>query len=337
MPQTLLRTGLSFLVSLLLCGAITGCGGGESEGNPTFGKGVFEAPNPWTKDVSGLDKNPDSDKIIAWLDQNGGWGTGEMRIDFSIEVLAADASTEKRDFEATGDFYEPDCDKVAFPVPGGGALEGEEGYECANDGDCHLIVVHESEKKLYEMWRANITGGTFYGGCAAVWDLTKEYPDNLRGDDCSSADAGGFPIAAMLFSADEIAAGAVDHAIRFILPNERIRSNVYVHPGTHSTSATSGGADAPPYGVRLRLRKDFPLDSLPSDGARVIAKGLQKYGMILADGGNIALTAASDRFSEHKWDEVSVDSFALTAIKPTDMEVTDMGELIEYSGDCQRN
>ncbi len=335
--KTLLRKTPRRTLALLF-GTLWLLGCGESTSSePTFGKGVFEAPNPWTKEVGEMEKSADSDKIINWLSQNGGFGTGELRIDFSIEVLAANDKTEKRDFEATEDFYETDCDKVPFPVPEGGALEGEEGYACTQDGDCHLLVVHETEKKLYEMWRANIDGGTFYGGCAAVWDLTKQYPDNLRGEGCTSADAGGFPIAAMLFSADEIKQGSIDHAIRFILPNDRIRENTYVHPGTHSTSATSGGPDAPPYGVRLRLRKDFPLETLPSDGARVIAKGLQKYGMLLADGGNIALTGASDRFTETKWEDVDVDSFSLTAILPEDMEVADMGEPIEWSGDCIRN
>lgn len=309
----------------------TGGGGGQP------GHGVFEAPNAWTKDVSVLAKSDQSDAITSWLEQNGGWGTGSMRIDFSIEVLSADASAPMQQFNPTGDFYDPDCDLEAVPVPAGGALEGESGYECTNDGDCHLIVVHQPTKKLYEMWRANITGSTFDGGCTAVWDLTKTYPENLRGEGCSSADAGGFPIAAMLFSADEVAAGEVAHAIRFILPNERIRDNVYVHPGTHSTGPTAGGPDAPPYGVRLRLRADFPLDSLPSEGARVIARGLQKYGMFLADGGNIALTAQSDRFTTNKWDAVGVDSFALEAIQPTDMEVVDLGTPVEWSGDCVRN
>jgi hypothetical protein len=335
MPRPSSKASLSISALALLAFALGGCSGEPAE--PGFGKGVFEEPNPWTKDVSGMDRNPESDQIIGWLADNGGWGAGELRIDFSLTVLAADSSTPRREFEATDDFYEPDCDRVPFPVPDGGALEGEEGYACEEDGDCHLLVVEESEKKLYEMWRANLSGGSFYGGCTAVWDLTKAYPDTLRGDGCTSADAGGFPIAAMVFSADEIAAGSVDHAIRFTLPNERIRENVYVRPGTHSTFATSGGPDAPPYGVRLRLRKDFPLDSLPSDGARVLAKGLQTYGMLLADGGSIALTGSSDRFSDTKWEDVGVDSFSLTSIQVTDMEVADMGEPIEWSGDCIRN
>jgi serine/threonine-protein kinase len=260
-----------------------------------------------------------------------------MRMDFGIEVLEADSSTPKKQFSPTGDFFDPDCDEVPFPVPPGGAIEAENGYQCTHDGDCHLIVVHKGENKLYEMWRANIVGNNFYGGCAAVWDLTKTYPDNLRGEGCTSADAGGFPIAAMLFTPEEVAAGAIKHAIRFILPNARIRDNVYVHPGTHSTNPTSGGSNAPPYGVRLRLRADFPLQSLPSDGARVIAKAIQEYGMFLADGGTIALTGKSDRFSPVKWSDLDIDSYSLSAIKVKDMEVVDMGAPINWSGDCYRN
>jgi serine/threonine-protein kinase len=292
---------------------------------------------PWTKDVSSLSPSSQSSAIVNWLASNGGWGSGVLRVDYSITVLSANSSTPKMTFTPTGDFYSPDCQNVPFPVPAGGSLEGENGYACTLDGDCHLLVVHHDENKLYEMWRANITGGTFYGGCAVVWDLTKAYPDNLRGEGCTSADAGGFPITAMMFTPDEVKAGAIEHAIRFILPNDRIRKMTYVHPGTHSTFATSGGADAPPYGVRFRLRKDFDLASLPSDGARVVAKAMQKYGMFLADGGTIALTGASDKYSSVKWSDLGMDSYSLQAIQVTDMEVVDMGSPITWSGGCTLN
>ena len=296
---------------------------------------LFEASNPWNTDVSTLPKSATSDGIIQALAAAGGWGFGSMRIDFSIEVLQADATTLFLTFTPTADFYTPDCDHVPFPVPPGGALEAETGYQCVSDGDCHLIVVHGPTKTLYEMWRANIVGSTFYGGCAAVWDLTRAYPATLRGDQCTSADAGGFPIAAMLFSADEVASGAINHAIRFILPNSRIRSGVYVRPATHAGGPT-GGSSLPPYGVRLRLRADYPLASLPSEGARVIARAMQRYGMILSDGGNIALTAQSDRFTTHKWTQVGVDSHSLTAIQVSDMEVVGMGATIPLTYDCVR-
>jgi serine/threonine-protein kinase len=195
---------------------------------------LFEQPHPWTEAVDGEPPSAASKTILDWLATNGGFGLGKLQIDFSIHVLEADASTPKRTFVKTSDFFEPDCDFVPFPMPSGGALEGESGYACTSDGDCHLIVVHKQERRLYELWRANVSNGTFYGGCAAVWDLTRAYPTTLRGEQCTSADVGGFPIAAMLFSADEVFAGSIDHAIRFILPNARIRKGVYVRPAAHT-------------------------------------------------------------------------------------------------------
>jgi serine/threonine-protein kinase len=329
-------------------GAPTGSGGttGTTTGGATATGGsaggtvppgsLFEKPNPWTKDVSALPKSDASDAIIGWLAANGGFGGGRLRIDFSLEVLSADASTPRRAFAPTADFYSPDCDLVPFPVPPGGALEGEQGYACTQDGDCHLLVVDRSAKRLYEMWRADLRGDVFKGGCAAVWDLGRSYPESLRGEGCTSADAGGFPIAAMLFSADEVASGTIGHAIRFILPNQRIRHALYVRPATHSTASTSGGPNAPPYGVRLRLRAGFPMAKLPAGGAHVVAEALQRYGMLLADGGTIALTAQSDRNTARKWAEVGVGAGSLQAITPSDFEVVDMGAPVPL-GDCARN
>ena len=224
---------------------------------------------------------------------------------------------------------------MPFPVPAGGALEDEDGYSCTTDGDCHLLVIHDPSQKLYEMWRADMSGGQFKGGCVAVWDLDRSYPAG-RGADCTSADAGGFPVSAMIFTADEVARGSIDHALRFILPNSRIRRGVYVPPASHASESLHGGPDAPPYGVRLRLRADYPLASLPSDGARVVARALQRYGMLLADGGQVPLTAADDRFTEHKWSEVGVDENAMTDIGVSDMEVVDLADPITATGDCVR-
>lgn len=298
--------------------------------------GYFPAGSIWCEDISDAPTAPDSDTVIAWLEQ-AGWGNGDtFQIDFSFEVLEADASTPYVSFEATEDFYSPDCDWVEVPLPAGGALEGEQGYACESDGDCHLIVAARDEDRLYEMWRANQVGDQLYGGCLAVWDMTMIYPDEGRGDGCTSADAAGFPIAPLLFDADEVAAGSIDHAIRFILPNDHIRELIYVRPATHSTNATSGPAEAPPYGVHLRLRADYPVDSLPSEGAQVVARALQTYGMYLADGGQIVLTARSDRFTTAKWDGL-LGPLDLEALSPNDFEVIDHGPGIDWGTvDCNR-
>ena len=298
--------------------------------------GYFPADAVWCRDVSDAPTTADSDTVISWL-EDAGWGNGDkFQIDFSIEVLEADAATPRRAFEATGDFYTPDCDWVEMPVPDVGAIEGEQGYECVGDGDCHLIVAERDEGMLYEMWRANIVNDVFYGGCLAVWDMSVVYDDDGRGQGCTSADAAGFPIAPLLFDADEVAAGEIAHAIRFILPNANIRHFIYSPPATHSTGATSGPVEAPPYGVHLRLRADYPIDSLPSEGAKVVARALQTYGMFLADGGQIALTGRSDRFTTAKWDGLLAPQ-DLLALRPSDFAVVDHGPTLDWSMvDCER-
>ncbi|MCB1057190.1 MAG: hypothetical protein KDD11_16940 [Acidobacteria bacterium] len=290
---------------------------------------------PWYRDVSNAPVDARSPTVIGWLDGAGGWGGGAMQIDFSFEVLEADSSTPFRSFTPTGDFFTPDCDLENVPIPPGGALEGESGYECVSDGDCHLIVVHRSSRRLYEMWRANIVGPDFFGGCLVVWDMDVTYPMSGRGNQCTSADAAGYPIAALLFTADEVAAGEIRHAIRFILPNSRIRHGVFVNPSTHSTNPTSGPTSAPPYGAHLRLRADYPVASLPNAGARIVARAMQKYGMYLSDGGTIALTAQNDTFTTAKWSGL-LGPHDLNALDVTDFELLDSGPPIPYTGDCVR-
>ncbi len=288
----------------------------------------------WNQDVSDAPLDPASADVISWLRAAGGWGLGRVQIDFSIEVLEADRDTPFLGFTPTDDFFSPDCDLRPVPLPPGGALEGESGYRCTRNGDCHLIVFDRRFNRLFEMWRADLQGDAFLGGCLAVWDLARPHPPEGRGEQCTSADAAGLPIAPLLFDADEVAAGEIDHAIRFILPNARIRSRSYVRPATHATGAARGGPGAPPYGARFRLRSDYPVETLPP-GAQVVARALQRYGMILADGGNVALTARSDRFTAAKWGGL-LGPLDLRALRVADFEVVDGGPPFPWTGDCQR-
>lgn len=291
---------------------------------------------PWYRDISNAKVAKNSKAIINWLkSQGGGWGRGRFQIDFSMHVLRADQSTPMRSFTPTEDHYTPDCDTAKVPLPAGGAIEGETGYRCYGDDDCHLLVYDSFRKRLYEMWRADLRGNNLRGGCLAVWDLKKRYGSSGRGRGCTSADAAGLPIIPLLANADEVARGEIRHALRFILPNPRIRRRSYVSPATHSTNATRGGVNAPAYGMRLRLRSDFPIQHLGSYGAKVIARALQDYGMFLADGGDITLTVQSDRFTKSKWKGV-LGAHDLGMLKITDFEVVEYDPLQTFDGNCTR-
>jgi serine/threonine-protein kinase len=322
-------------------GGADGQGDGDGSGARMGTSRYFPSGSFFLQDIYDAPKAAHSDSTIKALREHGGWGNGDrFQIDFSIDVLTAEASAPKRSFtprtEDNGydeEFYSPDCDLSAVPVPVGGNIEGEDGYACESDGDCHLIVFQPDAHALHELWRVDIQGGEFISGCQARWDTSRAVTAAGRGLQCSSADAAGFPIAPLLFTADEVKAGMIDHAIRFILPNDRVREN-FVPPATHGTR-TTGGPGTPYYGVHFRLRRDYPLAQLPSEGARVVARALQRYGMYHADGGQIALTAQSDRHTTAKWDDL-LDPRDLSMLKVEDFEVIDHGPAIELTFDCDR-
>jgi serine/threonine-protein kinase len=62
---------------------------------------------------------------------------------------------------------------------------------------------------------------------------------------------------------------------------------------------------------------------------------MQRYGMLLADGGNVALTARSDRFTASKWAGL-LGPHDLRGIRVTDFELVDSGPRLPWSGDCVR-
>ncbi len=315
----------------------------DANGAPGVG-GIFAQPEPWTTDVTALTKDARSDAILAALTASGGWGNGNVfQIDFSIPLFTATASTPKQTVTAlAGQSYcygGPDCDAVPLqmPVPANANIEGSTGLVCdVANSDCHLLVVDPTQNRLFELYNSTQAGGALTALGAFVWDLTKAYPPNERGDQCTSADAAGFPIAGLLPTADEVAAGAVRHALRFILPNASMKKGVYVHPASHAGSPSSTDANAPPYGVRLRLKPAFNSSTF-NTGERVILKALQTYGMLLSDGGNIALTFADDRTTTGKWATVGVTAQSFAAVTVADFEVVDLAPEVTLTDNCVRN
>ncbi len=283
----------------------------------------FPATSIIYQDVSGAALDPQSTAIIDHLADGGGWGTSthNFQIDFSLAVLHADSSVQPRAFTPTAGYYSPDCDMTLVPVPPGGNIEGSTDYSCdPTANDCHLLVYQG--RRLYELYHATIAGGQATGSpfttdCEVIWDLTYDYwqprTPYSRGDQCTSADAAGMPIAPLLVTGAELQAGIVRHAMRFTLPNPEIRSGVYLHPGTHA-GGPSGDSLMPAYTSRFRLRSTFDVTTLPSAGAVTIARALQTYGMFLDDGGNIPLTVDQTAAA-------FVGSHDLAALKVTDFEI----------------
>lgn len=306
----------------------------------------FASGSIWNQNISGV--TPDANSS-AMTTASVGWGTGStsFQLDFSMHLLYASwAGYTNRPLVQNAGYYLPDCETgYPFPVPAIGAVEGVPDYaSCTPGDDCHLSVVLGNT--LYESYQSLVDGNGLHSTCMIRWHLNLVYPPEGRGDGCTSTDAAGFPIGTMLFTPDDVYAatqvtnGDLGHALRFALPNPRMRSGSYVHPASHY-GGPSGPVSAIPYGARLRLKATFAggktVNSFSSNEAvRVILRTLQNYGMFLADGGSVPLIADDGMFSTNSWSGLGVDSHALFGIALTDFDVMPIGA-VYTSQDCNPN
>ncbi len=171
--------------------------------------------------------------------------------------------------------YDEDSDHVGYPIPANPLIEGEPG---ATSGDRHILMVDRDACRLYELFAAQRSGGQWFAGSGATWDMRS---NALRQAGWTSADAAGLPILPGLVRYDEVTAGAIRHALRFTTSTTR-RS--YVYPARHQAGSTDSTSQ-PPMGLRVRLKASYDTSGL-SPHARVIAEALKGYGMILADNGS---------------------------------------------------
>lgn len=303
-----------------------GEGGAGGMGNMTTAASWFSPSMYFNQPIDTAAVDAESATLISNFVTNGGWGLGRFQIDFSIDVYYASSSSMQMPFTSPTNVIPDDDIPTTVPLDPNNPVgfESSTGQTC-DGGDCHYLVIDPANNRLIEIDQANVFGGTITTtGSIAIWSFTKPYTAALRGDVCTGADASGGLMAPLLFTAEEVAAGHIDHAIRFIVPNDRIQNQEYVRPATHGTGgppsmwAASGGL---PYGVRLRLKSTFDASSY-SAGGQVVIAALQKYGMILSDGGNISLSAKSDTYSTTKWGSM-LGSHDLVGIQPTDFDVVD--------------
>jgi hypothetical protein len=184
-----------------------------------------------------------------------------------------------------------------------------------SSGDRHVIVINRDTCTDYELFAAypHYRGAYWTAGSGAIFNLRS---DRLRPAGWTSADAAGLPILPGLARYDEVARGSIDHALRFTAPCTASR---YIYPARHEAS-TCGGF-YPPMGLRVRLKASVNISRLPYQ-ARVVARALQLYGMILADNGSPwYISGAPNR----RWNDDALHQ--LQQLNGSDFEVVDTSSL----------
>ena len=229
---------------------------------------VFPGTNVWNTRIDGRAVASNSATLITTIGLDRGlhmdFGSyAGYGIPYQIVTSAIPRSTVAFD-------YSSESDHVGYPIPASPLIEG--------GSDRHILLVDRDACRLYELFNARKTGGTWAAGSGATWDMRS---NALRPAGWTSADAAGLPILPGLVRYDEIAAGVIAHALRFT--TNRTRTS-YIYPARHQ-AGESGSLSLPPMGLRVRLKAGYDTSRF-SPQARAIAEALKRYGMILADNGS---------------------------------------------------
>ena len=276
---------------------------------PTIGNCiVFPGNNIWNTRIDQLPVHPSSSTWVSTIGASaplhpdfgaGLWDGGPIGIPY-VTV----PGTQTR-YPATFQ-YQSESDTGPYAIPLNAPIEGGS----ASTGDRHATAIDTDNCILYEIFSAYPQASSWTGGSGAIFNLLS---NALRPATWTSADAAGLPIFPGLVRHDEVAAGAIRHALRFTVQQSQ---KAYVWPARHYASSLTG-AQYPPMGARFRLKANFNISGF-SPANQVILTALKQYGMILADNGaNWFISGAPDE----GWN--NDDLHALTTITGSNFEAVD--------------
>jgi len=288
---------------------LLGLGSLASAQTPTIGNcAVLPADNIWNTRIDQLPVHPSSS---TWVSTIG--ASSPLHPDFGsglynggpIGIPYVTVPGTQTKYPATFT-YQSESDTGPYAIPLNAPIEGGS----SSTGDRHVISVDTDNCILYEIYDAYPQTSSWTGGSGAIFNLLS---DALRPATWTSADAAGLPIFPGLVRHDEVATGAIHHALRFTVPQTQ---RAYVWPARHYASLLTG-AQYPPMGARFRLKASFDMSGF-SPTNQVILTALKQYGMMLADNGSAwFLSGAPDA----GWN--NDDLHALTTIAGSNFEAVD--------------
>ncbi len=310
-------------VTVTVAGAGPTCGG-MSLGDEASLNGFVPFPSTaaWNTDISAAPLDPNNTLITT----ASGFAGLHLHHDFSsvaggdygIPYVVVDSSTQPM-VPINVVTYASDSDLTNAPFPITAPIEGAPA-DCTGGpnnyiGDQHVLVLDRKACFLYETYNTVRCNGTWAADSEALWDL-QDYEQHPWG--WGSADAAGLPIFPGLVRYDEVASGAINHAIRFTMDQTKDDANdgYWVEPATHAAGTLWGAVNV--MGMRIRLKANVDISSF-SAANQVILTAMKKYGMILADNGGYFFFQG---VPDPRWNDDDLGN--LDSIPSSDFEVVQM-------------
>jgi hypothetical protein len=272
---------------------------------------VFPADNPLNEEIADAPVSPNSADYVASIGL-----TAHLHPDFGtnpsygIPYTVVGPDQAKVPIKLTK--YRSESDPGPYPTPLGAPIEGGGKH---GKGDKHVLVAQEGSCTLYELYKAAQKGAGWTAASGAVFNLRS---DALRPEGWTSADAAGLPVFPLLVRYPEVAAGAIDHALRVTVPQSQ---KGYIHPATHFASSSSD-ASLPPMGLRLRLSASYSLAGFHGESL-IVLEALKRYGLIVADNGSPwYITGAPDP----RWNDADLEQ--IKQVPGSAFEAVDSGPIL---------
>ena len=285
----------------------------------------FPATNAWNTDISSAPLDPNNSAITS----ASGFAGLHLHHDFSstaggnygIPYVVVDSSTTPLVPINVID-YASESDVALAPFPITAPIEGSpadcDGWPDTYVGDSHVLVLDRNTCFLYETFNTHRCSGAWNASSETIWDMNN-YDQRPWG--WTSADAAGLPIFPGLVRYDEVAAGAINHAIRFTMQQTKNDANggYFVEPASHAAGTVYGVSNV--MGMRIRLKASFDISGY-SAANQVILTAMKKYGMILADnGGYFYFQGVADpRWNDNdlvNLDSIQSSNFEVVQMTPT--------------------
>ncbi|MFZ1083539.1 MAG: chitobiase/beta-hexosaminidase C-terminal domain-containing protein [Terracidiphilus sp.] len=284
----------------------------------------FPSTDAWNTNIATAPVDPNSAAITS----AGGFAGLHLHVNFGsqtddggIPYVVVDSTQTPSAWINVID-YAGQSDVVVAPFPANAPIEGAptdcSGWPDTYQGDAHSLVLDRAKCYLYETFNTNRCNGLYNASSETIWNMSNTNPIESRPWGWTSADAAGLAVFPGLIRYDEVAAGAIHHAIRFSMQQTKddANSGYFVEPASHAAGTNWGVSNV--MGMRIRLKANFDISGF-SPTNQIILTAMKQYGMILADNGGYFYFMGD---TDPRWDDNDLSN--LNSVGSENFEVVQM-------------
>ncbi|MDF1596560.1 MAG: S-layer homology domain-containing protein [Acidimicrobiia bacterium] len=324
MTRQLTRLALALAIGLMVISADV-----ASAAEPA--PDAFSADSFWNTPVApDATVHPNSDNIIDFLvadnDLDGciTLGGAADSSNWGMPTFVADSSDPETPVSTVKWDVPPEFAHLRIPI----------GATAADNSDGEMVVYDLVAGVVAQLSKAVYSSGTWTvsGGSVAYLDSNGLDGSLPQSDEPKNGGTfRGYPGSTAMVHYDDVAGGRLDNVVKIGVNTANAR---FVFPMIGSDGDTSN-PDAPLQGMHIRIRPDVDLAGLGLTGqALTIARGLQEFGMIVADStGGAVVLALEDTVAGGRGNLWKLNRESLCAITGAHLEVlADSGTPTSPSG-----